>query len=160
MLPRDVTVAIIEEELSAAMVWAAANGVKLSWHPRLLQVRATLRQRSTGELFYLRGRMEGYRVVPPAWDFGDKKWHSADVKQNYPQPAQVPGVSSSIFHTQPVICAPFNRLAYKDHGGPHSDWGGPERWLDVNRTLVRAETLADMLDVVHRDLLYSPGRLS
>jgi hypothetical protein len=62
----------------------------------------------------------------------------------------------SIFHGSGVICAPFNRLAYGEHGGPHGDWGGPLSWLNV-RGHVRATALADMLALIIAHLNYSPG---
>ena len=55
-----------------------------------------------------------------------------------------------MFNTSCFICAPFNRLAYKIHGGPHQDWNGPEKWLDVCGH-VGARTLAEMLAQITGD---------
>jgi hypothetical protein len=155
-----MTIALVEEEeLAPAREWASRVGVELTWDSDRLEIRAVLTQRTTGERFYLRGQLEGYRAVPPAWTFCDAEWGSPGEKRNFPASASLPsGIGSSIFHNHPVICAPFNRLAYKDHGGPHSNWGGPEQWLNVAGT-VNATTLADMLAVVARDLAYSKGRM-
>jgi hypothetical protein len=161
VVPHDVTVALIEaEELPAARLWAANVGVDLSWEPSALHVRVVFTQRATGGKFYLMGTVDGYKALPPVWEFFDSTWGLARQKAFYPAPASLPGGIGSIFHTNPVICAPFNRLAYQQHGGPHSDWGGPEQWLRAGAGYVQAETLADMLAVIARDMNYSTGRMA
>ena len=57
-----------------------------------------------------------------------------------------------------VICAPWNRLAYKENGG------GPPRGLGRDDQLdqrgagyTKADTLADMLDQIYQHLSASPG---
>jgi hypothetical protein len=162
MIPHAVTIAVIEgEELGPAVEWAKRKGVELRWDRAALEMRAVLSQRSTGEQYYLMGRFDGYRALPPCWDFRDVNWESPGDRRNYPAAATLPGIGgSSLFHTNPVICAHFNRLAYKQIGGPHSDWGGPEQWLQAARGTIRAETMADMIAVIGRDLSYSPGRMS
>jgi hypothetical protein len=160
VIPRALTVAVIHgEELDPALEWARRAGVEILWDADSLVLRARLTQRNTGERFYLLGRLDGYKAVPPAWQFCDSTWGSPGLRQHYPAPASIPGIGS-IFHTNPVICAPFNRLAYQAHGGPHSDWGGPEQWLGAAPGYAHAETLADMLAIIARDLNYSSGRMS
>jgi hypothetical protein len=160
MVPHLVTLAIVEEdELPATREWAARAGVDLEWDAPVLELRAVLTQQATGERFYLNGKLDGYRAVPPAWCFCDAKWGTPGQKSNFPAVGSPPGFSGSIFHSNGVICAPFNRLAYKDNGGPHGDWGGPAQWLKAGAGYVHAETLADMLSAVARDLAYSRGRM-
>ncbi|MEX2374807.1 MAG: hypothetical protein WD942_04365 [Dehalococcoidia bacterium] len=160
MIPRNLTVALIEdEELEPAREWARRAGVELTWDPRSLEIRAVFTQRTTAELFFLLGRLEGYKAIPPAWDFCDHAWGSPGSKCNYPARASLRGIGS-IFHTNPVICAPFNRLAYQTHGGPHGDWGGPEQWLKAAPGSARADTLADMLALIARDMSNSNGRMN
>lgn len=159
MIPRDLTLGLVEqEELEPARQWALRAGVELTWRPETLELRGVFRQRSSGELFYLFGNLEGYKAVPPAWEFCDEEWGSPGAKRNYPARATIDGVGS-IFHPNPVICAPFNRLAYQAHGGPHNDWGGPEQWLKAAPGYARADTLADMLALIARDMNYSNGRM-
>ena len=58
-----------------------------------------------------------------------------------------------------IICAPFNRLAYNSHQGPHSDWGGPAQWMTAGPQYVHAVTIGDMLQSILRDFSFSKGRM-
>lgn len=159
MIPRDLTLALVEqEELEPAREWARRAGVELMWRRETLEIRAVFKQRSSGDRFFLLGNLDGYKAVPPAWEFCDAGWGSSGTKGNYPRQATINGIGS-IFHSKPVICAPFNRLAYQTHGGPHADWGGPEQWLKAAPGSARADTLADMLALIARDMNYSKGRM-
>jgi hypothetical protein len=159
-LPVSVTLALVEsDELPAAFAWAQAAGVDLSWDRETLQLRAVFRQRATNDKFYLQGTIDGYKALPPVWNFFDSTWQRTGRKF-FPAAATLPGGMSSIFLTNPVICAPFNRLAFQQHGGPHADWGGPEQWLRAGAGYVHADTLADMLAVIARDINYSNGRMA
>jgi len=159
-VPTSVTLALVEgEELPAAFRWAEAAGVSLSWIRETLQLRAILRQRATNQKFYLQGTLDGYKALPPAWNFFDSEWKQSG-KPYFPAAASLPTGLSSIFLTNPIVCAPFNRLSYQQHGGPHSDWGGAEQWLRAGAGHVHAETLADMLAVIARDMSYSNGRMA
>jgi len=159
VIPRDLTIALVEqEELEPARQWARRAGVELTWDAEALQLRAVLTQRATGERFFLLGCLDGYKAVPPAWEFRDQAWEVAGAKRNYPAAASIPGIGS-IFHAKPVICAPFNRLAYQILGGPHGDWGGPEQWLKAAPSSAHADTLADMLALIARDMNHSNGRM-
>jgi hypothetical protein len=159
LIQRELTRTLVEEqELEPARAWAVRAGVALAWEADVLELRATFTRSSTGEQFFLLGCLEGYKAVPPAWDFRNEDWQSPRQKSNYPGRAVIHGIGS-IFHPTPVICAPFNRLAYKQHGGPHNDWGGPEHWLTAAKGGAHADTLADMLAVVDRDFRRSRGRM-
>lgn len=161
MIPRDHTLIYIEEELLGAEAWAERHAVRLLWVPESLEVRATLTQPETKDLFFLRGRFDDYREIAPAWSFTDAEWTGAPRPQLFPRPAPPPNGGASIFHTQPVICAPFNRLAYKQHQGPHVDWGGPAGWLTAGRpNEVRAHYLGDMLSVMHQHFVVTRGRMA
>lgn len=159
MIPRDLTIALVEGvELEPARQWSRRAGVELTWNADALEIRAVFTQRATGEDFHLLGRLDGYKALPPAWTFCDERWGTSNAKRNYPAAASMPGIGS-IFHPNPVICAPFNRLAYSAHGGPHGDWGGPEQWLKAAPTSAHADTLADMLALIGRDMNHSSGRM-
>jgi hypothetical protein len=58
---------------------------------------------------------------------------------------------------EPCICAPWNRLAYAVHGGPHNDWGTTTDWKQAAATSTQAHTLPDMLSALRLHLQYSPG---
>lgn len=159
MVSRQTTVLIVEEELAGAQAWSERRAVPLTWVPELLEVRATFAQPGTGELFYLRGRFDDYRVLPPAWTFTDAAWSAEPAPQLFPRPMSGP-YGASMFHGNAVICAPFNRLAYVEHKGPHSDWGGPASWLTAGAAdQVKAHVLGDMLHLILRDMVHSSGRM-
>lgn len=100
--------------------------------------------------------LAGYKVLPPAWRCVNQD--GVEVKGAYPSPGPLPDGKGSIFHNQPVICAPFNRLAYQDGGGPHAgDWGEAVRWWRISGDFAAPKTLPDMLMVIDTHLSFSPG---
>lgn len=161
MVPTATTVLVVEDELAGARAWAERHAVPLAWEPEVLEIRATLTQPETDQLFYLRGRFDDYRVLPPAWTFTDQSWSAEPAPTFFPRLAQSPnGASIFITYRGPVICAPFNRLAYAEYQGPHSDWVGPSSWLTSGAAdQVKAHFLGDMLQLVFRDLVHSRGRM-
>src|SRR5262245_61767003 len=70
-----------------------------------------------GSSFSLLCRCDGYPGMPPAWHWYNPKTRAID------QPADTP-TGGAFFHPSGVICAPWNRLAYRteDARGPHADW--------------------------------------
>jgi hypothetical protein len=74
-------------------------------------------QASDHTQFHLLVDCSGYPVQPPAWHWCDPEGIRTD------RPADRPH-GSGFLHTSGVICAPWNRLAYKsvDPRGPHADW--------------------------------------
>jgi hypothetical protein len=70
-----------------------------------------------GSWFHLHVACDDYPALPPAW-----RWCNADGGQR-DAPECTP-VGSGFFHSNGVICAPWNRLAYNtvDTRGPHGDW--------------------------------------
>lgn len=105
----------IAEELAALREIAAARG----WTFTVLDpLRFHLGfPASDKSVFYLLVACDLYPVQPPAWH-----WCNADgmrTDQLYDRPK-----GSGFLHQNGVICAPWNRLAYKsvDARGPHGDW--------------------------------------
>jgi len=162
VIPRVATLAIVEEECKGAATWAERHSVPLSWLPETLQLRATLRQPQTDESFYLIGVFQDYRAMAPAWWFTDEKWTSPPEARLFPKPTPTPfGSSIFLLHSHgPVICIPFNRLAYASHQGPHSDWNAPDNWLNAGRQHAQADYIGDMLGVIHRDFVHTRGRMA
>lgn len=161
MINAEHTKIIVEAELPGAQAWALRRSLLLQWLPEQLQLRVKLTQPITNELFYLRGLFDDYRAIAPAWSFSDEQWVSTADQHYSPPTVQTPhGASIFISHeNRAVICVPFNRLAYKQKDGPHEDWGGPSNWLNVKAPQIHADTIADMLQAIYRDFVYSRGRM-
>jgi hypothetical protein len=70
-----------------------------------------------GSWFYLLVNCENYPAQPAAWDWCDAEGRRTDRLADKPQ-------GSGFLHASGVVCAPWNRLAYKavDSRGPHPDW--------------------------------------
>jgi hypothetical protein len=70
-----------------------------------------------GSRFGLKVLCDGYPGTPAAWRWCNPETGICD------QPADTP-IGSGYFHSSGCICAPWNRLAYRqvDAQGPHSDW--------------------------------------
>lgn len=71
-----------------------------------------------GSQFSLKVLCDGYPGTPPAW------WWCNPESGICDQPGDTPRGSGGYFHGSGRICAPWNRLAYKqvDAQGPHGDW--------------------------------------
>ena len=67
--------------------------------------------------FWLLCRCDQYPTKPPAWH-----WYNPDTDET--DNAKDTPTGGGFFHGNGVICAPWNRLAYKseDSRGPHGDW--------------------------------------
>jgi len=98
-----------------------------------------------GSLFWCKVRCDGYKAQPPAWHWHNPKTGAVD------QPADIPR-KGGFFHDAGVICAPWNRLAYRsiDGRGPHSDWS-LGAWL-VNEKTGACRTLSAMALRIHIEL--------
>ncbi|MEQ1945491.1 hypothetical protein ABMA32_24035 [Mesorhizobium sp. VNQ89] len=70
-----------------------------------------------GLTYHLRVRCDGYPAMPPAWHWFNPATGKIDNRPDTPR-------GGNFLHGNGVICAPWNRLAYKtvDSRGPHSDW--------------------------------------
>ncbi len=161
MLPRDTTILVVKRELEDARTWVTRHGVYLKWDPDKLEIHVAMEQPSTGDMFYLLGRFDNYREEPPEWLFCDERWARIVEKKYFPQPQSV-SIGSTFLSSgpkAPVICAPFNRLAYAEHDGPHNDWGGSAQWITPKGNSVYAAVIGDMLQVIRRDLIASKGRM-
>lgn len=67
--------------------------------------------------FWVRCHCDGYPAIPPAWHWFNPESDEVDQLKDTP-------IGGQFFHSAGVICAPWNRLAYKseDPRGPHNDW--------------------------------------
>jgi len=148
MIPTVVTRAVLAEEIPAVLAWAMSRpGWTAEFDEVALHLTVRTSHPATNLPLRLQADLAGYRAVAPAWCFLDAE-HGEVTGTPFPQPGAHPLVPGSIFHPNRVICAPWNRLAYQEYGGPHGDWGALTGW-----------TVADMLCQVELHLAVSPGVL-
>jgi hypothetical protein len=162
VVPGAVSRGLLEVELRGAAAWAAAHGWTLEADIDRLTVTVRLQHpRDRGPLLLV-GRFDSYKALPPIWQF-------VDPETREPTPASFPPAGAfrdgsamagkaSILHGNRVICAPWNRLAFTENGGPHGDWGGPLGWQQVRGEVPRATNIGEMLAVVYTHLSASPAR--
>lgn len=158
IIPLDATIAILSNEIKNALSFCEKKGFEANYEIETLRLKIKIRQKSTSEIFYLIGEFENYPALPPKWYFSDEKWNLKNERIFYPKPTNSK-FGSSIFHTNPVLCAPFNRLAYQQEGGPHNDWGGLANWKNVQGQMAKATTVADMIALIYRDFSITTGRM-
>ena len=162
MLPPAVTAAAIRDELPGAVAWADRHDVAID--TSLVEdrrVRTVFVQSESEQEFYLQGTFGEYRAYPPIWEWYDQSWSSTKELHLSPRPGASPfGSSMFLQHRgRGLICAPFNRMAYGAHNGPHSDWGNPAQWMTAAPGYVHAVTIGDMLNSIFRDFRFSKGRM-
>ena len=162
MLPDRVTAAALASEIEAACEWAGREQVQLDCSLPEKLLRAVFIRDDSSEHFYLQGRFDGYKALPPIWEWCDANWSNAGDRRLSPNAAQTShGCSMYIDHRgTAIICAPFNRLAYAAHGGPHTNWGELTHWMTVGGGVVYAVTIGDMLHTIARDFRYTSGRMA
>ena len=162
MLPERVTVAAISSEIEPAHKWARREGVCLEALLSEKLVRAVFQRAGSDEKFFLQGFFDGYKAFPPVWEWCDSNWANGGRRELSPESARTPYGGSMFLDngTKAVICAPFNRLAFSVHGGPHSNWGELSHWMSAGQGFVQATTIADMLNVIARDFRFTSGRLA
>lgn len=106
-----------------------------------------------GEAFWLLIDTTGYPVRPAAFHWSDASGSRRDDRSDTPR-------GGGFFHSSGRICAPWNRLAYKQvtSNGPHSDWD-LAGWK-TNPKTGATTTLSAMVLRVHHELRASfQGRL-
>ena len=159
MVPAVTTRAVVAGELAAVLAWTARRpGWTAEFDDDALVLRIGAIHPAAELLLWIEADLHGYRAVPPAWRFlgpADQPEGTAP----FPQPGTHPLIQGSIFHTNRVICAPWNRLAFQENGGPHGDWGALTEWTNAAAGYTKAGTLADMLSQIQLHLSASPGVL-
>ena len=156
MVPKRVTQILVESEAQIVDSWAQRNGWTVNINLERLEITAEVPHPKDNDPLFLHGDLSSYRAIPPAWRFVDESGNV--TKAAFPAAGPVNG-KSSIFHGNLVICAPFNRLAYKVAGGPHEDRGEWTGWFVVTGDFAKAYTLAEMLSIINVHLRFSPGRM-
>ena len=166
MLSNTVVDATLEAELPGALEWGKRHGVSVeSLLPEARTLRVVLIQKESEEKYFLQGRFDRYKELPPVWEWRDESWNERNHPNLSPKPVStVCGPSMFLRHskqgiTRAIICAPFNRLAFGTEGGPHDDWGNPAQWTTRRPPWVYAVTIGDMLQVIFRDFQHTRERM-
>lgn len=106
---------LVAEELDPLREVAAARG----WYFQLVDSTTFILRlpANDGSWVELLVKCDSYPTLPPAWHFRNPDTGVLD------SPADTPR-GGAFFHSNGVICAPWNRLAYSAHWsrGPHGDW--------------------------------------
>ncbi len=157
-LPPSAVRAIVESEWPGALGWAGRHGWILDLDLNGLRMRASTEHPAAHRPVEFLAHLDDYRALPPAWHVVVPGTDRDAGREDFPKP----GPSTSIFHGNLVLCAPWNRLAYKgvNPNGPHNDWGGPESWLSISTVHTTAHTLGDMLVAIDVFLQTSPGMMA
>ena len=107
-----------------------ANAAEMGWSLKMLGGGSFVLgvPAKDGSHLYWRCSTDRFPTWPPAWHWSDS---TADIIDT---PA-VTGKGGNFFHGEGVVCAPWNRLAYKsvDARGPHNDWTIGD-WLSNAKT--------------------------
>ena len=163
MLSDSIVEATLNVELPGAMEWAKRHGISVtSLLPEARILRVVLVQQNAQEEFFLQGCFDQYKVLPPIWDWRDESWTEHSHPTLSPERRDTPfGPSMFLPHqNEAIICAPFNRLAFNTHGGPHQDWGDPAQWMTPRHPWVHAVMIGDMLQAIVRDFRYTRVRMA
>jgi hypothetical protein len=156
----NVTEAVMAAEMPAITAWADRHGWEITYDPTTLKGRVLLAHpKLPGHPVTFNFDATGYPDrQPPAWWCGE----TGNAPTEYPRPTATPRLGmpdGSIFHGKPCICAPWNRLAYGIHGGPHPDWA-MSSWKTAGDGYTQAHTIADMLSSLYLHLAASDGMQS
>ncbi|MEZ0357998.1 hypothetical protein [Mycobacterium sp. SA01] len=138
-----ITRAVLAAEMPAVTAWASRRGWTIEADAPSLRLSAATVHPVVQTVIVFCADLTGYPATPPAWTCLNGTGHAASAA--FPVAGSRAGLSGSIFHPNGVICAPWNRLAYAVHGGPHNDWGDLTGWKTVTGGVTQAHTLADML---------------
>jgi hypothetical protein len=155
MVPRETTIAVVEAELPSLRLYGERKGWKVQWDPDRLVILADGTHPADKSAARLHADVTGYKAQPPAWRFIAADKDTPEVVR-VAKPGPLDCGIGTMFHTNGVICAPFNRLAFRDHGGPHNDWADLTAWQSI-RGWVTARRLGEMLAQIALHLKYSPG---
>jgi hypothetical protein len=104
-VPKDVTIAVVEDELAAADAYARRRGWRLTWLKDDLVLLADGKHPTDQSSIRWHADLAGYRAVPPAWTCFQQEGKDP-FKRRFPKAGSLPGGASSIFHSAGVhLCA-------------------------------------------------------
>ncbi len=158
-VPVRVVRAYLAEEIPAAIAHAARSGLALEYDEESLAATMCIAGPSDGtqEQYLLHVSFDGYRVLPPLWEFLDPRTSKPIGPGGWPK-----GTGSTVLHGNGLVCAHWSRRAYRtaEFDGPHEDWGPPSNWRNPSPGQTTAFTIADMLDRLVREVERSSGRMA
>ena len=147
------------DELPAAETYVRRNGMVWIYDDPALRGELRLRGPAANdagtEEYVALVDFDDYRALPPWWCFVDPRTKQEIGPAAYPQPVPLFG-GASVFHTNGVICAPWNRGAYV--AGLHSDWTIGD-WEKIQGYSL-AHTVPDMIDRLYRETSRGRGRMA
>jgi hypothetical protein len=175
LVPANATKAYLEQpgELLAAMSEARRSGLEPVWDPNELCLRMAIKGPPAPapgepplvagaaepsmwtEPYLLEGVFDDYRTLPPIWRFLDPRDGRDVGTAAYPQP-----LGPSVFHTQGLICAHFNRMAYAENGGPHGNWNGTTAWQQPVEGTIAMHVAAMLARLIWEVRYNSAGRMA
>jgi hypothetical protein len=158
MVPTAVTQAVIDDVRVPITAWAARCGWDVTLDTAELTLIAVTSHPKIDATVTFHAELDQFPGIPPAWTC--RTPDGQNIKSAYPAAGVAPGIPSSIFHPNGLICAHWNRFAYQGHGGPHNDWGELADWKTAGPGTAHADTLPDMLALLRLHLTYSPGMQS
>jgi hypothetical protein len=144
-----VSCLIVEQELKVLESWSSRHGLRIDYDPSVLRVIARVVSRIDHEVYVVELTLDDYRALPPAIQFIHPGTGERGTPRCFPQGGR------GYFHNQPVFCAPWNRLAYGPHGGPHNDWQLVGWEAQAQRHSPNHTTLADMFALI-QELVNDP----
>jgi hypothetical protein len=146
----EVSLEVVRGELVAAAEYAAAAGLELDAGSLTeTQLKFYVRFENRGaERFYAEFDCREYPLHPPVVEFVNEARTERGTPRLYPQG----------FHPTPCICMRYNRRAYSEKGGPHSDWRLLD-WRLPTGAGVAIDTLALIVSDLHSKILQSMGRM-
>ncbi len=157
MLDPAVTRAELTIEYPVLQERAKRAGWEVTLDMDQLKLKVQLIHERTGQLYILRGHLDEYKAIPPAWEFVDPETGEEGTAAAYPEPpSPAPGGSALFIMPTPlerVICLPCNRLAYGGYKGPHANWT-LANWMQEKPCYL---TLCEMVNRINVDLQASKG---
>jgi hypothetical protein len=150
-VPMEVSLAAVRAELVAAGQYAAAAGLHIDTDPVAageLRFYVTFANRDS-EHFYAEFNCAEYPMFPPNVEFVSRERSERGAARLYPQG----------FHPTPCVCMRYNRKAYGERGGPHSDWRLLD-WRLPTGNGVGIDSLALTISDLHSKILQSSGRMA
>lgn len=116
LVATDVTRAHVDAEISQLDPWAKLHGWGVTWDSESLLLTVGMRSKVDEECYVIEMKLDDYRALPPLIELVHPTLNERGTRRCFP------GGGRGYFHSNPVVCAPWNRKAYAAHGGPHADW--------------------------------------
>lgn len=138
---QDVSRAHVEEEMGEARAWLQRAGLEPHWQPDPLILAVRMSSGVDKEEYIFEFKLDDYRELPPSIELVHPVSGERGTRRCYPSGG------NAYFHSQPVVCAPWNRRAYKVLGGPHADWE-MKNWASYRPNQSRLGSILALLKIL------------